>query len=50
MFFSLDLLATHGVRGSGVGPNHVRFVTHLDVDDGDIDSAVVAVRAIMGQN
>jgi threonine aldolase len=48
--FLADLLATHGVRGSVVGPNHVRFVTHLDVDDCDIDAAVVAVRAIMGQN
>jgi threonine aldolase len=45
-----DLLAAHGVRGSVVGLDHVRFVTHLDLDDGDIDAAVAAVRAIMGEN
>ena len=47
--FLADLLATHGVRGSTAGPDHVRFVTHLDIDDGGIDTAIAAVRAIMGQ-
>ncbi len=29
------------------GPGRVRFVTHLDVDDADIDIAVMAVRDVM---
>ena len=29
------------------GPGRVRFVTHLDMDDGDIDAAIAAVRATM---
>ena len=45
-FLSL-LLEKHGVRGSMAGPGRVRFVTHLDVDDADIDVAVVAVREVM---
>ena len=42
-----DLLAIHGVRGSLIGPNDVRFVTHLDINDGDIEAAIAAVRAVM---
>ncbi len=45
-FLSL-LLEKHGVRGSIAGPGRVRFVTHLDVDDADIDIAVMAVRDVI---
>jgi threonine aldolase len=42
-----DLIAAHGIRGSLVGPDRARFVTHLDVDDCGIDAAISAVRAVM---
>jgi threonine aldolase len=45
-FLSL-LLEKHGVRGSMAGPGRVRFVTHLDIDDTDIDIAVMAVSDVM---
>lgn len=32
-------LAEQGVLAAPLGPNHVRFVTHLDVDDAGIDHA-----------
>ncbi len=41
------LLEKHAVRGSLAGPGRARFVTHLDLDDEDIDTAVDAVRAVM---
>ncbi len=37
------LLAEHGVWALDEAPWSVRFVTHLDVDDADIDAAVAAV-------
>jgi threonine aldolase len=40
------LLEKHGVRGSLAGPGRIRFVTHLDLDDEDIDTTVKAVRAV----
>jgi threonine aldolase len=40
------LLSQFGVRGSPVGAEGVRFVTHLDVDDDDIDTALAAVQAV----
>jgi len=40
------LLEKHAVRGSIVGPRRVRFVTHLDIDDDDIDVAVAALREV----
>jgi threonine aldolase len=36
-------LAYHGVLALDEGPWSVRFVTHLDVDDDDVDEAVAAV-------
>ena len=45
-FLSL-LLEKHGVRGSIAGPGRVRFVTHLDIDDADIDIAVMAVSDVI---
>jgi threonine aldolase len=41
------LLEKHAVRGSRAGPGRVRFVTHLDLSDEDIDTAVEAVRAVV---
>ena len=32
-------LASEGVRGGMIGPDIVRLVTHLDVDDDDIERA-----------
>jgi threonine aldolase len=40
----LSWLAGEGVLGVTLGPGIVRFVTHLDVDDDQIDRAVKAVR------
>jgi threonine aldolase len=37
-------LAAEGVLTGAVGPREVRFVTHLDVGDADIDAALVAAR------
>ncbi len=45
--FLTDLLSEHGVRGSGVGPSRARFVTHLDLDGNDIETAIAAVHATM---
>jgi threonine aldolase len=45
--FLSHLLEKHGVRGSIAGPSRVRFVTHLDVNDEDIDVAVKAVSEVM---
>jgi threonine aldolase len=36
-------LADHGVWGVTLGPGIVRFVTHLDVDDEQVDRAVKAI-------
>jgi threonine aldolase len=41
------LLEKHGVRGSRAGPGRVRFVTHLDLTDDDVDTAVKAVRTVV---
>jgi len=41
-------LERHGIRASGFGPQLVRFVTHLDVDDAmvtRVEAALAAVRA-----
>ena len=45
--FLSHLLEKHAVRGSIAGPGRVRFVTHLDVSDDDVDIAVTAVREVM---
>lgn len=39
----LEYLAGEGIWGVTLGPGVVRFVTHLDVDDDDIDRAVAAI-------
>ena len=39
-------LAERGVRVSSIG-NMVRAVTHLDVDDTDIDAAIVAFGEVL---
>ncbi len=45
--FLSHLLEKYGVRGSMAGPGRLRFVTHLDVGDDEITTAVAAVRAVM---
>ncbi|HTT89238.1 MAG TPA: GntG family PLP-dependent aldolase [Acidimicrobiales bacterium] len=45
--FLAHLLEKYGVRGSLAGRGLVRFVTHLDVDDDDITTAVAAVRSVI---
>ena len=42
-----DALLHHGVRMSPAGPARIRAVTHLDVDDGGIDRALTAARAVL---
>jgi threonine aldolase len=39
-------LAAHGVLALAMDPTTVRFVTHMDVDDRDVERAVVAVAAV----
>ena len=40
----LERAADEGVLGTPFGEHTARFVTHLDVDDGDVDEAVTALR------
>ena len=47
--FLAHLLEKHAVRGSIAGPGRVRFVTHLDIDDDDIDVAVAALREVTNE-
>ncbi len=57
VFFELDgaldgiefreRLAAEGVLCSGTGPQRVRMVTHLDVDDAAIDAAVAATGRVL---
>lgn len=42
------VLAQHGVRLCPLGPSTVRAVTHLDVSRAGVDSAVEAVRSVLG--
>jgi threonine aldolase len=37
-----------GVLTSGVGPDRLRLVTHLDIDDADIDRALEVIRKALG--
>ena len=39
-------LAERGVRCNPTGPNRIRLVTHRDVDEGDIEAAIVAFRSV----
>ncbi len=43
----LDRLARHGILGGMLGAGTIRFVTHHDVDDADIDRVIVALDAIV---
>jgi threonine aldolase len=43
----LAALKTQGILAGSPGPGRVRFVTHYDVTDPDIDSVVAAVRRII---
>ena len=47
--FLAHLLEKHAVRGSIAGPGRVRFVTHLDIDDDDIDVSVAALREVTNE-
>ncbi len=38
-------LASHGVRAGTIAPNVMRFVTHCDIDNADVDQAVAAIRS-----
>ena len=40
-------LEESGVRMAPVGPNHVRLVTHLDVDDVGVERALQSLRALL---
>ena len=44
----LDHLRLAGIRAGLLAPGIVRFVTHLDVDDSDIDRAVAALSSAPG--
>jgi threonine aldolase len=48
--FAARLLDEHGVRGGAVGPDLVRFVTHLDVTASDIDAAIEAIATVLAGN
>jgi threonine aldolase len=39
-------LLQRGVLAGGMGPGRVRFVTHLDVDDGALDRAIRSLREV----
>ncbi|RAK63533.1 threonine aldolase family protein [Hymenobacter edaphi] len=39
-------LATHGIKASAFGPQMVRFVTHLDVDDAAIGQVLAALQTV----
>jgi len=41
-------LAARGVRMGPMGPRTVRAVTHLDVDRAGIDTALAALREVLG--
>jgi threonine aldolase len=42
----LDRLRAYGVLGGTIDPDTVRLVTHLDVDDDDIERARTALLAV----
>jgi threonine aldolase len=44
----VERLAAEGVRVTEVVPGVVRFVTHRDVDDADVATAVVAMKSALG--
>jgi len=42
----LDGLATAGVLATTIAPGVLRFVTHMDVTDADLDQAIAAIRRL----
>ncbi|MCA1763991.1 MAG: threonine aldolase, partial [Flavobacteriales bacterium] len=44
--FYLDVLENAGLRGVKFGKNRIRLVTHLDVDDADIDRSIAILQNI----
>jgi len=41
-------LKAEGVLASALGPNFLRFVTHLDISDADIEAARAAITKVLG--
>ena len=41
-------LKNEGVLASALGPKFLRFVTHLDVDDADIEETCAAIKKVLG--
>jgi threonine aldolase len=39
-------LAERQILASGIGPKHIRFVTHMDVSRGDCEQALAAMQEI----
>ena len=37
-----------GVLAHDVSPRRIRFVTHLEIDDADLDRAIAALRSVWG--
>jgi threonine aldolase len=42
----LDRLAEHGILGGMLGAGTIRFVTHHDIDDADLDRVIAALDEI----
>ncbi|NQW09716.1 MAG: aminotransferase class I/II-fold pyridoxal phosphate-dependent enzyme [Alphaproteobacteria bacterium] len=47
--FSRRLMAEHQVRIGAMSASSLRAVTHLDVDDRDIETAIAAIRAVTAE-
>jgi len=45
----VSALAEHGILAGSVGRGRVRFVTHLDVDDAGLETALEGLRAVLGR-
>ena len=46
----VERLAGHGIRCGTIDARTVRFVTHKDVDDDDLDRTIAALHAISKEN
>ena len=44
----VERVGRHGVRIGDVGPRRIRIVTHLDVDDADVDALCAAWAEVLG--
>jgi len=42
-----DAMAARGILVWPFGPQRLRLMTHLDVDDADVERAVVALRSVV---